>query len=96
VDALLRPHDEDDRAEILYRTAYSGYLEREKKAIERLRSVDGVRIPSGLNFLNIKGLRAEAAAKLQQFQPPTLGHASRISGVNPSDVTILLLALGRR
>jgi tRNA uridine 5-carboxymethylaminomethyl modification enzyme len=55
--------------------------------------VEKIRIPSGLDFLSVKGLRRESALKLAEFKPYTLGHASRISGVNPTDISILMVLI---
>ena len=81
--------------EVLYRVRYRGYLEREQRMIERMESIDRVRVPHDFVYDQIPGLRAESAQKLAEIRPETLGQASRISGVNPTDITVLLLALGR-
>jgi len=79
------------RQEIEYRVAYRGYLEREEKQIAKLAHIESVRIPAELNYMEIRGLRKESAQKLTEIQPATLGQANRISGVNPSDISILLV-----
>jgi tRNA uridine 5-carboxymethylaminomethyl modification enzyme len=84
------------RDEVLYRVLYRGYLERELRQIEKLRDVERVQIPSDLDYLAIPGLRRESAQKLQQLRPVNLGQASRISGVNPADISILLVKLESR
>jgi len=86
------------RENALYRVAYRGYLEREERQIEKLSEVEKVRIPESINYLTISGLRKESALKLAQMRPMTLGQASRISGVNPADISILLIWIeaGRR
>jgi len=81
----------DVKQEVLYRIAYKGYLEREKRQVQKLAHIDRVRIPDTLNFMEIKGLRKESAHKLAEARPMTLGQASRISGVNPADISILLV-----
>jgi tRNA uridine 5-carboxymethylaminomethyl modification enzyme len=81
------------RDEVLYRILYRGYLERELRQIEKLRDVERVRIPAGVNYLAIPGLRRESALKLGKIQPCTLGQAGRISGVNPADISILLVLI---
>lgn len=86
---------EDHKAEILYRVKYSGYLQRELRLVEKMRSMDHVRIPQRFLFEDVKGLRKEAQQKLMEIRPTTLGQASRISGVNPTDITILMISLGR-
>ena len=85
---------EETREEILYRVRYRGYLEREQRIISKLAQVDRIRIPRGFDFSTVNGLRAESAQKLARIEPSTLGQASRISGVNPTDITILMIALG--
>ncbi len=83
--------------EVLYRVVYRGYLERELKQIEKLSQVENVRLPETINFLTINGLRNESAHKLDAIRPRTLGQASRISGVNPADINILMVYLaGKR
>jgi tRNA uridine 5-carboxymethylaminomethyl modification enzyme len=82
------------RAEVLYRVLYQGYLEREKRQIEKLEQVEKIRIPPYLDFMAVPGLRRESALKLAQMKPYTLGQASRISGVNPSDISILMVLIG--
>lgn len=86
------------KEETLYRIKYRGYLEREYRQIEKLKDVEKINIPSSLDFLAIPGLRRESALKLHQFKPQNLGQASRISGVNPADISILmvLIAAGKR
>lgn len=84
------------REEVFYRVAFRGYLEREAKQIEKLRHIDKVRIPQDFNYLSVRGLRNESAEKLAAIQPRTLGQASRISGVNPADISILLVYLESR
>ena len=55
--------------------------------------IEKIRIPNGLDFMSIRGLRKESALKLTQFKPYTLGQASRISGVNPADISILMVLI---
>jgi tRNA uridine 5-carboxymethylaminomethyl modification enzyme len=82
------------REEVLYRVRYKGYLERELRLVARMRQTDRIRIPKNFDYSRISGLRAESAQKLAQIQPDTLGQAGRISGVNPTDITILMISLG--
>lgn len=84
------------RDEVLYRVLYRGYLERELRQIEKLRDVERVQIPREIDYLAIPGLRRESALKLQELRPANLGQASRISGVNPADISILLVRLESR
>ena len=79
------------RAEILYRVAYKGYLERDLRQIEKMSGWENIRIPSGLDYSRAVGLRLEARQKLEKFAPSTIGQASRISGVSPADIGVLLV-----
>lgn len=74
---------------------YAGYIEREQQEIKRVRRLEEWRIPPDMNYADVTGLRAEALEKLQRFRPTTIGQASRIQGVNPTDVAILLIHLRR-
>jgi tRNA uridine 5-carboxymethylaminomethyl modification enzyme len=92
------PHDflqepVEIRSEVLYRIAYKGYLDREQRDVERLRHVEKIRIPLGLDYASIPGLRKESAIKLSLIKPLTLGQASRMSGVNPTDISLLMVAI---
>jgi len=82
------------RAEVIYRVLYQGYLEREQRQIDKLDNIEKIRIPPDLDFMAVRGLRRESALKLAQLKPSTLGQASRISGVNPSDISILMVLIG--
>ncbi|MES2695958.1 MAG: tRNA uridine-5-carboxymethylaminomethyl(34) synthesis enzyme MnmG [Verrucomicrobiota bacterium] len=79
------------RDEALYRVAYQGYLAREERQVEKLSHIENVKIPISLNYITMKGLRKESALKLTEIRPLTLGQASRISGVNPADISVLLV-----
>ncbi len=79
------------RDEVLYRVSYQGYLLREQRQIDKLSHIEKIRLPASMDYLAIRGLRRESALKLAEFKPMTLGQASRISGVNPSDISILMV-----
>lgn len=81
------------KEEVIYRVSYAGYLSREQRQIEKLAAIEKVRIPPELDFLQVRGLRRESALKLAEFKPANLGQASRISGVNPADISILLILI---
>jgi tRNA uridine 5-carboxymethylaminomethyl modification enzyme len=74
---------------------YSGYIEREKQIAEKLTRLEGVKISDEFNFKELKSLSTEARQKLSRIKPKSIGQASRISGISPSDINILLLSLGR-
>jgi tRNA uridine 5-carboxymethylaminomethyl modification enzyme len=81
------------RDEVIYRVGYQGYLAREQRHVEKLSHIDKIRLPSNLNYMTVCGLRRESALKLTEIKPMTLGQASRISGVNPSDIGILMILI---
>ena len=74
---------------------YEGYIEREEEIAEKMHRLERVQIPSDLNYAQLKSLSTEAVEKLTQIQPVSIGQASRISGVSPSDISVLLIYLGR-
>ena len=84
------------RDEVYYRVVFRGYLEREAKQIEKMRHVDRIKIPEDIDYKLVAGLRQESAEKLTHIAPRTLGQASRISGVNPADISILMVYLESR
>ena len=84
------------RDEVVYLTAYKGYLDREKRQIEKAAGVHHLRLDPEINYLSIRGLRRESALKLSEMKPLTVGQATRISGVNPADISVLLVWLESR
>ena len=74
---------------------YSGYIEKEKNNADKLNRLENVTIPSKFNYQNVKSLSFEAREKLAKIQPTSISQASRISGVSPSDISVLLVYMGR-
>ena len=74
---------------------YSGYIDKEKLNAEKLNNLEEIRIPSKFNYLKVKSLSIEATQKLTEIKPINLSQASRISGVSPSDISVLLVYMGR-
>ena len=75
---------------------YAGYIKRQIAEVERHAKMEHMRLPEDLDYGAIRGLRIEAGQKLARVRPMTLGQASRISGVNPADISVLLVYLGRK
>ena len=73
---------------------YAGYANRQLAEVARRKKIDERLLPEDIDYSDIRGLRLEAAQKLSQIRPRTIGQASRISGVNPADITVLLIYLG--
>ena len=82
-----------EAAEILMK--YRGYIDRERLIADKLRRLEDVKIPRGFDFAEIKSLSTEARQKLCRIRPLTIGQASRIPGISPSDVNILLILMNR-
>ena len=74
---------------------YKGYIEREKLLAEKLRRLENITIPEGLDFTQMNALTIEARQKLTKIRPQTIGQASRIPGVSPADINVLLIKFGR-
>ena len=74
---------------------YQGYIKRELSEFERQRKIEDKKLPSDINYKSILGLRLEAAEKLDKIRPMNIGQASRISGVNPADISVLLIYLNK-
>jgi tRNA uridine 5-carboxymethylaminomethyl modification enzyme len=94
--SAFRAESTEVQAEVLYRVSYQGYLAREARQVEKLAHLEQVRLPAEANYLEIRGLRKESAQKLAQIRPLTLAQASRISGVNPADISVLFIWLEAR
>ena len=75
---------------------YEGYIKRQIAEVERHAKLELKALPANIDYMSIKGLRIEAAQKLNSLRPLTIGQASRISGVNPADISVLLIYLGIR
>lgn len=74
---------------------YSGYIQKEKNNADKLQRLESVKIPLNFNYSKLKSLSFEAREKLTAIQPVTIAQAARVSGVNPSDISVLLVYLGR-
>ena len=74
---------------------YQGYIEREKRIAEKIARLEDLRIPQDFDFENVSGLSIECRQKLKRYAPATIGQASRISGVSPSDISVLLVYFRR-
>ncbi|MCU0422624.1 MAG: tRNA uridine-5-carboxymethylaminomethyl(34) synthesis enzyme MnmG [Bacteroidia bacterium] len=81
------------QAEVLIK--YEGYLEKEKQMVDKMNRLEDVRIAEGFDFGLVQSISKEAREKLTKQRPKTLGQASRISGISPADISVLLIHLGR-
>jgi tRNA uridine 5-carboxymethylaminomethyl modification enzyme len=74
---------------------YEGYLKQGYEQIEKAKRLEEKLLPADIDYLSIEGLRLEAREKLNQIRPLNLGQASRISGVNPADISVLMVYLAQ-
>ena len=87
------PRETIEQVEILLK--YEAYIEKEKELVEKSSSLEALVIPDNFDYQQINSLSSEAKQKFIKIRPRTLGQASRISGVNPTDVQILMVYMGR-
>jgi len=89
-----RPNLSDEvKEQINIQIKYEGYIERQLKQVEQFKKLETKTIPENIDYSIIKGIRLEARQKLEQIKPKNLGHASRITGVSPADISMLLVYL---
>lgn len=97
VETYVSEHKLD--TEVLQQTEiqikYAGYIEKEKNNADKLNRLEGIKIPSDFDYTKLKSLSYEAREKLMSIQPTTVSQASRISGVSPNDISVLLVYMGR-
>jgi tRNA uridine 5-carboxymethylaminomethyl modification enzyme len=89
----------NDRSEIIeqaeIQVKYDVYIEKERELVGRMSQMEELEIPQSFDYARVKAISTEAREKLGRIKPRTLGQASRISGINPSDVQILMVYMGR-
>ena len=97
IENYILEHDLDK--EIIEQTEiqvkYSGYIDKEKNNADKLNRLEDLRIPANFDYSKLKSMSIEARQKLEKIRPITISQASRISGVSPSDVSVLLVYMGR-
>lgn len=97
INSYLKKQEMDDsifeQAEIEIK--YAGYIEKEKRTADKLKRLENIKIPKSFNYDALASLSHEAKEKLNKLQPTSLAQASRISGINPSDISVLLVSMGR-
>ena len=93
IDPERKPLDEAVIEQININIKYDGYIKRQLKQVEQYKKMEKKKIPVDIDYDDVKSLRLEARQKLKQFQPVSVGQASRISGVSPADISVLLVYL---
>lgn len=95
VSDILSPYSKEELEQAEIEIKYSGYIRQEKENVDKLLRLEYIKIPATFDFNNVSSLSIEAREKLTQIKPTTIGQASRISGVSPSDISVLLVHFGR-
>ncbi|RPD50940.1 tRNA uridine-5-carboxymethylaminomethyl(34) synthesis enzyme MnmG [Paracnuella aquatica] len=95
VAADLAIFDKESKEQAEIQIKYQVYIDKERELVARMKQMEDLLIPEGFNYRKIQALSIEAREKLDRMRPQTLGQASRISGINPSDVQILMVYMGR-
>ena len=87
--------DEEVKEQVTVQLKYAGYIAKEKNNADKLIRLEGIRIPEGFDFSQISSMSFEAREKLKAIRPRTVAQASRVSGVSPNDISVLLVYMGR-
>ena len=93
--AMDAPAPSEIAEQVEIQVKYEGYIERQQKEVARRRELDSLALPTGLDYAQVRGLSIEAQQKLNRHKPETIGQASRISGVTPAAISLLLVHLKR-
>ena len=88
---LLNEYNNDVLEQVEISIKYEGYIKKALKDAERFNELDSKKIPADINYHNIKNLASEARQKLEQIRPTSIGQAMRISGVNPVDISLIMV-----
>ena len=95
--ARLAPPDEElppsVREQVEIQIKYDGYIQRQQRQIHQFKKLENLRIPDTFNYVDVRGLKTEAREKLEKIRPASIGQASRLPGVSPADISILMVML---
>ena len=95
VAEYVAQHDEESQELAEINMKYEGYIRREQEMVDKMNRLEAVRLYDDLDYHSLVSLSMEARHKLTQIKPRTIGQASRISGVSPADISVLLVHMGR-
>lgn len=87
--------NKDELEQVEIQVKYEGYIQKEKDNADKLKRLENLKIPINFDYSQLKSITIEARQKLEKLRPETIAHASRISGVSPADISILLIYMGR-
>lgn len=95
IGEVIQKYKEEEIEQAEINIKYQGYINKENDTIEKMKKMENIKIPSDFDFSKIKSLSSEAIQKFTKIKPINIGQASRISGVSPADINVLLIYLGR-
>lgn len=84
---------EEEKKEVEIQVKYEGYIKLEEAQVEKFKKLENKKLPKEIDYSELSGLRIEARQKLNKIKPESVGQASRISGVSPADISVLLIYL---
>ena len=97
INAFIRVNSNKNMTEHLFQVdinlKYDGYIRRQKQQVAQFKKLEGRKIPADLDYTTVNSLRREAVQKLNLYKPENIGQASRISGVSPADISVLMVHL---
>ncbi|GAA6493742.1 tRNA uridine-5-carboxymethylaminomethyl(34) synthesis enzyme MnmG [Candidatus Bariatricus faecipullorum] len=96
IDKERKPLSQEVTEQVEIQIKYDGYIRRQKKQVEQFKKLESRRIPEDMDYDAVPSLRIEAVQKLKEYRPLSIGQASRISGVSPADISVLLVYLGSK
>ena len=94
-DKIVSIYNKEIRDAVEISVKYQGYIEREQRMADKISRLEDLRIPEGFDFDKVSGLTIECRQKLKKYAPTTIAQASRISGISPADISVLLVCFGR-
>ena len=96
IDSNMPNLNEAEAEEVEIKAKYEGYIKLQMTQVEKMKKLENKLLPEDLDYLNLKGISLEARQKLDKFRPHSIGQASRISGISPADVSVLLIYLEQK
>jgi tRNA uridine 5-carboxymethylaminomethyl modification enzyme len=83
------------KKQVQIQVKYEGYIQKQRETAEKLKKIEGMKIPEDFNYISVNGLSREVLSKLQEVKPVNLGQASRIPGITPAAISLLMIAIER-
>ena len=96
IDTNIPNLEKEEAEEVEIKAKYEGYIKLQMSQVEKMKKLENKLLPEDLDYLNLKGISLEARQKLNKFKPHSIGQASRISGISPADVSVLLIYLEQK